>query len=117
MPWIVNSAGQIYRRSSNSTSSGGWELLPGTGKDIGIGKDTAANNGQYAWKIGTDLIANGDFSISVWNEQPATDAGFGPAVELKRWVSVSGGANNISVGPDGVPWIVNNAGTTFRLRN
>ena len=64
VPWLVNSAGQIWRRDSSDPSSGGWTQLPGGGRDISI------QDGNYAWLIGGDTVPGGS-SIFLWNEQPA----------------------------------------------
>jgi peptidoglycan hydrolase-like protein with peptidoglycan-binding domain len=112
VPWITNTAGQIFRRTSNTPTSGSFTELPGLATDIGIG-DGNVNGGQYAWVIGNDDVGNGDSGIYVWNEQ----AQFGSAPARFTWVGVTGGARNISVGPNGTPWIVNNAGNIFRPAN
>lgn len=95
VPWIVNDIGEIYKRTSNSPSSGGWAIKPGCAKDIGIG----ANN--TVWIIGCSPV-NGGFDIHKWN-------GSGWDVEYTH-----GGGTRISVNGQGVPWIVNNAGSIFR---
>ena len=103
IPWVVNSIGDIYRRISSDVTSAGWQVLPGCAKDIGIGV------GNYAWAIGCGPV-DGGFDVHAWNEQPATSgapAAFG-------WVRLPGGAHNISVGPDGRPWIANVHGGLFR---
>jgi peptidoglycan hydrolase-like protein with peptidoglycan-binding domain len=95
VPWIVNSAGNIFRRTSNSATSGGWELMPGLGKDIAIGR-----NGVVGL-IGFGLVGGaGDRSIHRWNGSD--------------WDWVSGGAVRIAVGPSGDPWVVNSAGEIYR---
>jgi hypothetical protein len=47
-PWIVNSAGKIFQRTVT-----GWQQLPGSAKDIGIG----ANGSVFV--IGTDAVQGG----------------------------------------------------------
>ena len=90
VPWIVNSAGQIFRREGDA-----WKPLPGRAKDIGVGADGSV------WIVGTKPIgAAGDFGI-----YKLTGA---------NWTSVDGGGVRIAVGPDGMPWIVNSAGQIFR---
>jgi peptidoglycan hydrolase-like protein with peptidoglycan-binding domain len=92
IPWIVNSVGTIFRRTSGSAFSGVWEVLPGCAKDIGAG-------GGAVWVIGCGTAAGG-FGIHKWNGS--------------NWDATPGGALRIAVGPTGVPWVVNSAGTLFR---
>jgi hypothetical protein len=103
IPWIVNSSGEIFRRTSANPSTGSWEMLPGVARDIGIG------SGNYAWIVGTSSTVGG-YNIFAWNEQPA----FGSAPAKYSWVPVVGGAVGISVGANGQPWLVNSAGSIFR---
>jgi hypothetical protein len=103
IPWVVNDAGSIFRRTSSNPSTGSWQMLPGAAKDIGIGPD------NYAWIIGTSPVVGG-FNIWVWDEQVA----FSTAPARAEWVSVPGGATQISVGANGRPWLVNNANSIFR---
>ena len=108
VPWIVNSVGQVFRRTTNSAFTGSWEMIMpspgGTVRDIGIG--TTHN----AWVIRD----TGGFGarVSVWNEQPAVD----PEPAQKQWHDVFSvfppGANcAISIGPNARPWFVTNNGT------
>jgi hypothetical protein len=109
----VNTSGAIYRRTSNDPASGSFQgPLPGLAKDIGIGQGNV-DGGQYAWAIGTNSVSGG-FGIFVWDEQPASDGGLPPATQQFTWLGVSGGATNISVGPNGRPWTVDNAGVIRR---
>ncbi len=96
-PWIVNSAGQIFRRTSNDPSSGGWEQLPGCAKDI------AGSNTGDVWAIGC-IAFPGGFSIHKWN------------VLTNNWDfdTAGGGATRIDVGRMGIPWLVNGGGQIFR---
>ena len=109
VPWIVNSVNTIYRRTTNSPTSGTWEVLPGLAKDIGI------SDGSFAWVIGT--VANGsNFSIFTWDEQSQilySDGSVAAPAE-RVWTQVPGAATNISVGPNGTPWVVNAAGVISR---
>lgn len=102
-PWITNQAGQIWRRSFRDVSSGSWTQLPGLGWDIGI------SIGNYAWLIGRSG-APGGFAIHTWNEQGP----LGSAPQTTGWLTISGGAVQIDVGGQGLPWIVNNAGNIFK---
>jgi hypothetical protein len=107
VPWVVNSTGNIFRRTTADPASGTWELLPGLATDIGI------NIGNYAWKIGTTPVGNGNLSIEVWDEQSTVSEGSPPPPAKNEWIPVSGGATSISVTPNGAPWVVNRAGNIF----
>jgi peptidoglycan hydrolase-like protein with peptidoglycan-binding domain len=116
-PWVVNAAGQIYRRTANSVTSGVWEELPGRARDIGIG------NGNYPWIVSTTPVG-ADFEVRVWNEQPCLNTGgvpgCGPAGDAELlsapgafgWRTVPAVAGRaIAVGPDGQPWVINASGS------
>jgi peptidoglycan hydrolase-like protein with peptidoglycan-binding domain len=105
VPWITTDSEQILRRSSRSTGSGSWAVLPGAGKDIAV---SAAG---YTWLIGSTSVTGGD-SIHVWNEQSA-GGGSPPAPALAKWIRVSGGAVNIAADDGGIPYIVNNVRAAF----
>jgi Tectonin domain len=93
VPWVVNSAGQIFRRKG-----GAWKQLPGKAKDIGVGADGSV------WVIGTNPVGTArDFGIYEWDGS--------------NWAGVDGGAVRIAVGPNGVPWVVNSAGQIFRRKD
>jgi hypothetical protein len=87
-PWVLNSGGEIWRRSAG----GGWQMLPGAGSDIGIGADGSV------WLTGTNA-GPGGYGIFRWN-------GSG-------WSAVGGGAVRISVGAKGAAWVVNDGGYIF----
>jgi peptidoglycan hydrolase-like protein with peptidoglycan-binding domain len=93
VPWVVNAAGQIFRRTSSSPTSGFWELMPGGARDIGIGADGSV------WVIGTAAIPGG-FEIFKFN-------GSG-------WDKSNGGAVKIAVDSAGVPWVTASDGRIFR---
>jgi hypothetical protein len=94
-PWVVNSAGEIFRRVNDH-----WEQLPRHARDIGIGADGSV------WIIGTDqvgFVALGtgqNFDILRWNGSD--------------WETIDGGGTQITVDDDGVPWLANAAGEIFR---
>lgn len=95
-PWVINKAGNIYRRNGVTTSNPagtGWSLKPGSASDIAIG-----SNGTI-YKIGTDF-SGGDASIAFWNGSD--------------WTTVSGGAKSIAVDSGGIPWVVNSANVIYR---
>lgn len=92
-PWIVNSAGQIYRRLNNT-----WTIQPGLAKDIGAGTNGAV------WAIGTTPVGAGsDFNVLRWNGA--------------SWDNVDGGGVRIAVAPDGNAWMINSAGNIYRRQN
>jgi peptidoglycan hydrolase-like protein with peptidoglycan-binding domain len=64
-------------------------------------RDVGGGGGNAVWVIGSSSVAGG-FDIR------------GYSFTESRWVTVSGGATRIDVGPDRVPWIVNNAGSAYR---
>ena len=75
-----------------------WQKLPGKGTDIGAGADGSL------WVIGTEGDPNGN-SIFEFNKDD------------HAWVKTSSGTGiNISVGPKGIPWIVNKKGEIFRRK-
>ncbi|WDP90395.1 MAG: hypothetical protein HUN04_12095 [Desulfobacter sp.] len=89
MPWVVNNAGSIYRWNGRA-----WDELPGKASDIGIGPDGSV------WVIGVDSMPGG-FGIYRWN---------GGA-----WAkNPGGGAIRIDVDHQGMPWVLNNAGSIYR---
>jgi peptidoglycan hydrolase-like protein with peptidoglycan-binding domain len=97
IPWVVTAGGFIYRHTTSSTTTGIWEILPGRANDIGIGA-----NGEV-WIIGIDR-SSGGFGIYKWNEG------------IFNWNHdlSNGAAVRITVGPAGVPWVVNEFGDIFR---
>jgi ADP-heptose:LPS heptosyltransferase len=88
-PWILNSAGQIFRRSGE-----GWELLPGLACEIAL-----SSNG-CAWCLSQAELPGGGHSIHRWN---GTD-----------WDHVDGTAIKIAAGPDGTVLIVDPQNAIFR---
>jgi hypothetical protein len=123
IPWVAvdgsgGSPGSIWRRTSSDVSSGGWQLLSGIANDIGVAQENVDEAGRvvpYAWVIGTTSVGNGDFSIHVWDEQSTFNDGSSPLPPAAGgWIRVPGGAQRITVGSHGDPWVVNNAGNIFR---
>jgi hypothetical protein len=100
-PWVIQTDGTIQRKNG-----AGWEQLPGKASDIDVGADGSV------WIIGTDN------SISVWNEQAQMlySTGDEAAPAEKGWVTVSGAAMSVAVGPDGRPWVANSAFSAYRRR-
>lgn len=110
VPWVVTSAGIVFRRTSSSATSGSWEQLPfGEGPvfDIGIGP------GNYAWTTRNIDTPVGKFlSVAVWNEQAAT-SDQAPVKKWLSWLAMSSGTtpnSSISVGPNGNPFFLTTTG-------
>jgi peptidoglycan hydrolase-like protein with peptidoglycan-binding domain len=95
IPWVVNSFGDVFRRTSTSPAQGGWEFLGGCATDIGIGSDGSV------WKIGCDNVPGGH-SIFKWNGSSFVKT------------NDSGAALNIAVDSQGRPWVTNSAGDVFQ---
>jgi hypothetical protein len=106
VPWVVQSGGEVYRRTTSSATTGSWTLLPGSASDIGAM--------DAVWALGRDSVSGGS-SIYVWNEQSQVlySDGSVAAPALQKWLKVSGGANNISAGRFG-PWVTNTSGSVLR---
>ena len=69
-----------------------WTVLPGDANDI-------AHGGGMTWIISRVPVPGG-YAIFYWTGS--------------TWQYISGGAVRIAVGPDGNPWVVNDAGHIFR---
>ncbi len=109
-PWVVQTNGSIYRKTTHDVASGSWTLLPGGAFDIGVAGNDAANS-LAAWVIG------GSQTIWQFNFQVATgdgsEGGAGAPSRPASWIQKDGAAVRISVGPGG-PWVINSAGLIFR---
>ncbi len=88
--WVANVKGEIWKLDIN----GGATRMPGSANDIGIGA-----NG-HVWVVGTNPVPGG-YGIHRWSGN--------------GWSSIPGGAVRVAVDPQGVPWVVNDGGTIFRL--
>jgi hypothetical protein len=96
-PWVVNSIGQIYQYRAGS-----WVLQPGLGKNLALGKDIGAGPNGSVWVIGTSQLNDtGNCGIFKWNGS--------------SWDTVDGAAVQITVGSDGLPWMVNSSCQIYRL--
>jgi hypothetical protein len=82
LPWIVDSAGHVYRRNGE-----GWELLPGLASEIACGADGSV------WCLSASASESGDHSIHVWDGS--------------NWDHVPGAAVKIAAGLAESVWIVN----------
>lgn len=91
-PWIVNSNHQIFCHNMV-----GWVLIPGAANDIGVGA-----NGEV-WVIGTNAVGGG-FGIYTWS---------GGCTAVGSWSEIPGGGVAISVGTDGLPFVVNSSGQIY----
>jgi hypothetical protein len=95
IPWIVSDNGTIYKRSGTLASSGSWSVIAGCAKDIGIGGDSSVRI------VGCTAVTGG-FGLYKWNGS-------------NDWTASNNGSGvRISVGPTGVPWVVNSSGTLNR---
>jgi len=73
----------------------GWQQLPGTANDVGVGANGAA------WMVGTNATSGG-FGIYRWN------------AATNNWDQMPGGAVRIDVDPQGNAWIVDSSDKIFR---
>jgi hypothetical protein len=91
IPWVINSSGNIYVRTTSSATTGTWNQVFGQAKDIGIGFDGSV------WIVANVL---GDGEVMKWNGA--------------SWDGTNGFATNVAVSPLGVPWVINSAGDVYR---
>jgi hypothetical protein len=96
-PWVTDQFGQIFRHTTNTTTSGEWDLLPGAAQDIAVG---ALGD---VWVIGW-CGGVADCAIFKWNE-----AEF-------NWDHdhANGAAVRIAVNAGGAPWVLNSALNFYR---
>jgi hypothetical protein len=110
IPWKVATDGRIYRKVPEVQ---GWQQTPalpgGVALDIGVGDDGSV------WAAGGEA-AFGARSIFIWNEQPPATVGQPHAPKRFHWVKVSGGATDVAVTPQGIPWVLANNAIYRRLR-
>ena len=92
-PWVVNSAGQIFRRNGTS-----WHEAKGPGNfiDVGVGADNTV------WALGGKENA-GNHDVYKWNASKNT------------WEKTEGAGTAISVDFDGIPYVINGAGEIYKL--
>jgi hypothetical protein len=98
-PWVVNNAGNVYHKTSNSPSSGVWQFFPGiAASDIGV-------SAGGVWAISKTPAPGGFLIYQLVGQQ---------------WVLDSNGASSairIAVDDSGIPWVVNSAGGVYRKMN
>ena len=101
--WVVNSAGNSYCARPQQVAQ--WEM-----------GDVVTIDGVSGL---VDIAAGSDGSV--WGLAKATVSGGHQLLRCIRgsgrhsWERIAGGATNISVGPDGLPWVVNSNGVLMRL--
>lgn len=98
IPWVVNAAGQIYKRNSaDPTVNAGWsnESAADLAFDIGVA------DANYPAIISRDSVA-GTYKVKVRNKQNALALGTPPVEARNEWLHVAGmgGVQAISVGPN-----------------
>jgi hypothetical protein len=112
-PWVVNSAGGVYRRKSANVDSTLFEHfeLNGTASDVTVFKSSGGSN-NYA-----SIVLNDGSSAFTFtrNEQPSAGTGPQPSAELAEWLlthpSTNGTPAQLTVDPAGFVWKVNRDGT------
>ena len=115
-PWIVNSAGDVLRKSHASPTEGDWGTLtrpPGGATDIGVSTRALGNRGGVAWVIAGS-------TVYAWNGQDqtlGTDANGDPFIVIpaaQQWVSLfniaSGPRTGIATNIYGDPFVAQNSG-------
>jgi len=111
VPWVTTAPGVLYRRTTNSPTTGDWETLVGTSTDVGL------NAGTYMW--GVAKVKSGEENVAVWEEQPRTISDFGHVAPARfQWapgkrMGVGGPNCAITVGVNARPFMVDNNGTIW----
>ena len=100
--WLVNAAGYSYRKAKGIAT---WEVgeRPSVGGVDGL-VDIAAGTDGSVWGLARATVPGGHQLM-----QAVIGSG------THTWVPVSGGAVGVSVGPDGLPWVVNDTGVVMNL--
>jgi hypothetical protein len=88
-PWVVNSMGDIYRRSGNS-----WAQLPGKATDIVAGADGSV------FILGVKKVGEG-YDLHKWNSS--------------EWTAIEGSAAAMTVDKTGVIWVTHEGGDIYTL--
>lgn len=101
--WLVNAAGDSFCSPEGDDS---WQLGQ---RAVVAGVegllDVAAGTDGSVWALATATVPGGHQLMRCV-----------PGSGTHSWRPVSGGATAISVGPDGLPWVVNDQGSVMRLR-
>lgn len=108
-PWVVNSQGRVFRRTSGDPNSGTWIELPAPSPgaaDIGVHLQ-----GETVWT----WITNTSGGIFALNQQTGNGNEAGEGFPNRNgWVQVAGGARRVAVYGTSV-WVTNSANQIFRL--
>jgi peptidoglycan hydrolase-like protein with peptidoglycan-binding domain len=108
-PWLVRSNGQIYRKNSNSATSGTWTLIPGCAQDIGIGTNgnaTGGNGDGTVWVVGCSPPGTNGAMHRFNGSFFEVDAPAGGAPP--------GAATRVAVDSGGQPWVAQTTGYFYR---
>lgn len=100
--WVVNADGYTYRKPRGSQ---GWEVgtRPTIGSETGMVEIAAGTDGSV-WGLAKAKVPGGHQLMRCV-----------PGTGTHTWEQVSGGATSVSVGPDGLPWVVNDRGSVMTL--
>ena len=100
--WVVNAAGYSYRKPRGAKN---WERgqLPKVRGVDGL-VDIAAGTDGSVWGLAKATVPGGHQLMRCV-----------PGNGTHTWEPVSGGATAVSVGPDGLPWTVNDGGVVMNL--
>lgn len=96
--WVVNADGYSYRKPLGTAA---WEV--GQRPGDGLLEIAAGTNGSV-WGLGKATVPGGHQLMRCV-----------PGSGTHTWEKVAGGATAVSVGPDGLPWVVNDRGVVMYL--
>jgi hypothetical protein len=124
VPWVINSARNIYRYSTNDPHTGFWQQMPGMADDLAIGPGRRSTDDEGSW-IDIDYVwsiarsGSGKVNLSVWNEQYSTGgapgaAGWTNVVQPCSFDSTSAVAVGLDNDYGGEPYIACNGGHIIR---
>jgi hypothetical protein len=106
VPWVVQSNGNVFRRSSSDPFTGSWVWM-----ESSTAFDVAVGQAGYGW---TAVQTSSGPGLFVRNDQSATVR----TPEKHEWVSSKGapaGVTDVSVGyPGDRPWVTTGGGRIFR---
>jgi len=90
--WIIGSDNKLWERNN-----GAWRRrTDATARDLAVGLD------GIVWYIGTVVDANGNYGIFSFNSATGVIS------------QLDGAGTEISVGPNGLPWVINAKGDIFQ---